>query len=184
MTKGTAVTAGTPVELERATLAKVARRLIPFMFLLYVVNILDRVNVGIAVLTMKKDLGFSDEVYGLGAGIFFVGYFFFEVPSNLLLQKIGAKKTIMRITIGWGLTSIAMMFVKTPEMFYFLRFLLVNSGRVLSRSQILDHVWEYDFGGNTSVVDTYISYLRKKVDRFDPSLIQTVRGVGYSLRTA
>ncbi len=59
-----------------------------------------------------------------------------------------------------------------------------NAGRVLSRAQILDHVWEYDFGGNTSVVDTYISYLRKKVDRVDPPLIHTVRGVGYSLRTA
>jgi two-component system OmpR family response regulator len=65
-----------------------------------------------------------------------------------------------------------------------LRFLLVNAGRVMSRSQILDHVWEYDFGGNTSVVDTYISYLRKKVDRFDPPLIHTVRGVGYSMRLA
>jgi MFS family permease len=73
---------------------------------------------------MLDDLRWSEAIYGLGAGIFFLGYFFFEVPSNLLLQKIGAKKTIMRITIGWGLTSIAMMFVKTAGMFYFLRFLL------------------------------------------------------------
>ena len=80
--------------------------------------------VGFAKLQMASDLAFSDAVYGFGAGVFFIGYFLFEVPSNLLLQKIGAKKTIMRITIGWGLTSIAMMFVKTPEMFYFLRFLL------------------------------------------------------------
>jgi two-component system, OmpR family, response regulator len=71
----------------------------------------------------------------------------------------------------------------SPTEYKLLRFLLGNAGRVLSRAQILDHVWEYDFGGNTSVVDTYISYLRKKVDRFDPPLIQTIRGVGYSLRT-
>ena len=73
---------------------------------------------------MLDDLAFSEAVYGLGAGIFFLGYFFFEVPSNLLLEKIGAKKTIMRITIGWGLVCIAQMFVTTPTMFYFLRFLL------------------------------------------------------------
>ena len=72
----------------------------------------------------------------------------------------------------------------SPTEYKLLRFLLANAGRVLSRAQILDHVWEYDFGGNTSVVDTYISYLRKKVDRFDPPLIHTIRGVGYSLRTA
>ena len=72
----------------------------------------------------------------------------------------------------------------SPTEYKLLRFLLGNAGRVLSRAQILDHVWEYDFGGNTSVVDTYISYLRKKVDRFDPPLIHTIRGVGYSLRTA
>jgi two-component system, OmpR family, response regulator len=70
----------------------------------------------------------------------------------------------------------------SPTEYKLLRFLLANAGRVLSRAQILDHVWEYDFGGNTSVVDTYISYLRKKVDRFDPPLIHTIRGVGYSLR--
>ena len=72
----------------------------------------------------------------------------------------------------------------SPTEYKLVRFLLANSGRVLSRHQILDHVWEYDFGGNTSVVDTYISYLRKKIDRFDPPLIHTVRGVGYSLRLA
>jgi MFS family permease len=91
---------------------------------LWVLAWIDRVNIGFVKLTMLDDLQWSEAIYGLGAGIFFLGYFFFEVPSNLLLQKIGAKKTIMRITIGWGLTSIAMMFVKTPEMFYFLRFLL------------------------------------------------------------
>ena len=78
---------------------------------LWVLAWIDRVNIGFVKLTMLDDLKWSEAVYGLGAGIFFLGYFFFEVPSNLLLQKIGARKTIMRITIGWGLISIAMMFV-------------------------------------------------------------------------
>lgn len=103
---------------------KIFQRLIPFLMMLWILAWLDRVNIGFVKLTMLDDLKWSEAIYGLGAGIFFLGYFFFEVPSNLLLQKIGAKKTIMRITIGWGLTSIAMMFVKTPETFYFLRFLL------------------------------------------------------------
>lgn len=103
---------------------KIIWRLIPFLMLLWVLAWIDRVNIGFIKLTMLDELKWSEAVYGLGAGIFFLGYFLFEVPSNLLLQKIGAKKTIMRITIGWGLTSIATMFVKTPEMFYFLRFLL------------------------------------------------------------
>lgn len=106
------------------TYRKILFRLIPFLMLLWVLAWIDRVNIGFVKLTMLDDLKWSEAIYGLGAGIFFLGYFFFEVPSNLLLQKIGARKTIMRITIGWGLTSIAMMFVKTPEMFYFLRFLL------------------------------------------------------------
>jgi D-galactonate transporter len=112
-----------PSELDR-TYKKILIRLIPFLMMLWVLAWIDRVNIGFVKLTMLDDLAWSEAIYGLGAGIFFLGYFFFEVPSNLLLQKIGAKKTIMRITIGWGLTSIAMMFVKTPEMFYFLRFLL------------------------------------------------------------
>ena len=103
---------------------KIFLRLIPFLMVLWILAWIDRVNIGFVKLTMLDDLKWSEAVYGLGAGIFFLGYFFFEVPSNLLLQKIGAKKTIMRITIGWGLTSIAMMFVTTPGMFYFLRFLL------------------------------------------------------------
>jgi MFS family permease len=103
---------------------KIILRLIPYLMLLWVLAWIDRVNIGFIKLTMLDELKWSEAVYGLGAGIFFLGYFFFEVPSNLLLQKIGAKKTIMRITIGWGLTTIATMFVTTPEMFYALRFLL------------------------------------------------------------
>lgn len=118
-----AAAADAPSELD-TTYRKILWRLIPFLMVLWILAWIDRVNIGFVKLTMLDDLKWSEAIYGLGAGIFFLGYFFFEVPSNLLLQKIGAKKTIMRITIGWGLTSIAMMFVQTPQTFYFLRFLL------------------------------------------------------------
>ena len=103
---------------------KVAWRLIPFLFLCYIVAYLDRVNVGFAKLQMLQDLQFSETVYGLGAGIFFIGYFIFEVPSNIILHKVGARLWIARIMITWGLISGAMMFVTTPTMFYVLRFAL------------------------------------------------------------
>ncbi len=105
-------------------MTKVTRRLIPFMFLLYIVAFLDRVNVGFAALQMNEDLGFSEAVYGLGAGIFFVGYFLFEVPSNLILERIGARVWIARIMITWGIISMAMFLVQGPVSFYVLRFLL------------------------------------------------------------
>jgi len=85
---------------------------------------LDRINIGYAQLQMKQTLPFDDAVYGLGAGIFFIGYFLFEVPSNLLLEKIGARKTLLRIMVLWGLAATAMMFVSTPLQFYVVRFLL------------------------------------------------------------
>src|SRR2546422_3373156 len=109
---------------EAATYAKVTWRLIPFLFLCYVVAYLDRVNVGFAKLQMVNDLKFSETVYGLGAGIFFIGYFFFEVPSNVLLQRIGARVWIARIMVTWGIISGAMMFANTPTTFYILRCLL------------------------------------------------------------
>ena len=98
----------------RTTLAKVTRRLIPFMFVLYIVAFVDRVNVGFAALQMNKDLGFSDAVYGFGAGIFFIGYFLFEVPSNLILERVGARVWIARIMITWGIISAAMFLVQGP----------------------------------------------------------------------
>ncbi|BEV14905.1 MFS transporter [Herbaspirillum sp. DW155] len=107
-----------------ATYGKIAWRLIPFLVFLFVLAWIDRVNVGFAKLQMLQDLQFSEAVYGLGAGIFFIGYFLFEVPSNLLLEKIGARKTLARITILWGLASMAMAYVSTPTSFYVLRFLL------------------------------------------------------------
>ena len=121
MIEGKTLTA--TAELE-AVYAKAASRIIPFLILLFVVAWLDRVNVGFAKLQMVSDLGFSDAVYGFGAGIFYVGYLLFEIPSNLFLTRIGARKTIARITILWGLTSIATMFVKSATGFYVLRFLL------------------------------------------------------------
>lgn len=96
------------------TLRKVTRRLIPFLFLLYVVAWLDRVNVGFAALHMNSDLGFSSTAFGFGSGVFFLGYCLFEVPSNLLLDRVGARRWISRIMVSWGAISVAMMFVRTP----------------------------------------------------------------------
>jgi MFS transporter, ACS family, tartrate transporter len=115
---------GIAVDLERATLAKVTRRFAPFLFLLYIVCFLDRVNVGFAALQMNHDLGFSAAVYGFGAGVFFLGYALFEVPSNLILVRVGARVWIARIMVTWGLLAAAMMFVRGPLSFYGLRFLL------------------------------------------------------------
>ena len=103
---------------------KVAWRLVPFLCLCYLAAYLDRVNVGFAKLQMMSDLSFSNTIYGLGAGIFFLGYVIFEVPSNILMHRVGAKMWIARIMISWGLIGAAMAFVTTPTQFYILRFLL------------------------------------------------------------
>jgi len=115
---------GSPLQTGEATLAKVGWRLVPFLGLLYFVAFLDRVNVGFAALTMNQDIGLSAAAYGLGAGIFFVGYVLFEVPSNLVLARVGARRWIARIMITWGLVSAGMALVQTPMQFYVLRFLL------------------------------------------------------------
>ena len=111
-------------EFEQATYRKVAWHVIPLLVVCYIVAYLDRVNVGFAKLQMAKDLHLSDTVYGLGAGIFFLGYFIFEVPSNIILHRIGARIWIARILITWGVISAATMFITTPTMFYVMRFLL------------------------------------------------------------
>lgn len=103
---------------------KVVYRIIPFIFVCYVLNYIDRVNVSFAKLQFQSDLQLSDASYGLGVGLFYVGYILFEVPSNLVLQKIGARKTITRIMCLWGLTSMAMAFVSSPQQFYLARVLL------------------------------------------------------------
>src|SRR5919201_5621842 len=107
---------------EEALLSKVTRRLIPFMFLLYIVSYLDRINVGFAALQLNKALNFDPAVFGLGAGIFFIGYFIFEIPSNLIMQRVGARVWMARILVTWGLISSAVMFVNGVFAFYSLRF--------------------------------------------------------------
>jgi sugar phosphate permease len=107
-----------------AVYRKVSWRLIPLLFLCYIVAYLDRVNVGFAKLQMQDALQFSEAVYGLGAGIFFIGYFIFEVPSNVILHKVGARRWIARIMVTWGLLSAGTMFVTTPMAFYVIRFFL------------------------------------------------------------
>jgi MFS family permease len=104
--------------------AKVAWRIIPFLFILYIAAFLDRANVGYAKSMFQADLGLSDAAYGFGAGVFFIGYFLFEVPSNLILQKVGARLWIARIMLSWGLVSCSFMFMWDEWSFYVLRFLL------------------------------------------------------------
>ena len=109
---------------DAALYRKVSLRIIPFLFVCYVVSFLDRINIGFAQLQMKQDLGFSDAMYGLGAAVFYIGYVLFEVPSNLLLARFGARKTFVRIMLLWGAASVGMMFISTPAHFYGLRFML------------------------------------------------------------
>jgi D-galactonate transporter len=110
--------------IEAQSYNKIAFRLIPFLVLLYVISFLDRVNVGFAKLQMAADIGLGDAAYGLGAGIFFFGYCICEIPSNLLLQRLGAKFWIARIMVVWGIISMCMATVSSPTSFYILRFLL------------------------------------------------------------
>ncbi|WP_449433445.1 MFS transporter [Pseudomonas putida] len=109
---------------DNALYRKISWRIMPLLIVAYVVAFLDRINVGYAQLQMKDTLAFSDATYALGAGIFFIGYLLFEVPSNLMLEKIGVRKTLLRIMVCWGVIAVAMMFVQTPTQFYVLRFLL------------------------------------------------------------
>ena len=111
-------------ETAQSALRKVRWRLIPFLFLLYIVAYLDRVNVGFAAIDMNRDLNFSAAVYGLGSGIFFLSYTLFEVPSNLILLRVGVRLWIARIMFSWGVVSTAMLFVNNATTFYALRFLL------------------------------------------------------------
>jgi sugar phosphate permease len=117
-------------DFEQRVYRKVTYRVIPFLFLCYIFAYIDRVNVGFAKLQMQQDLGMSDAVYGTGAGIFFIGYFFFEVPCNIALEKIGAKFWLGPIMIIWGIVSACTMLVKSAASFYAVRFLLgvVESG--------------------------------------------------------
>ncbi|HEV2274778.1 MAG TPA: MFS transporter [Acidobacteriaceae bacterium] len=112
------------VSLEACVLRKISWRILPFVMLLYLVSFLDRVNVGFAALAMNKEIGLTPSMFGLGGGIFFLGYFLFEIPSNLILHRVGARVWIARVMVSWGFVSIATAFVTGPHSFYLLRFLL------------------------------------------------------------
>jgi MFS family permease len=124
ITPATCIDAVATPDLETRVYAKVTRRLVPFLMLCYLGAYLDRVNVGFAKLQMLSDLQWSDTVYGLGAGVFFLGYFLFEVPSNMILHRFGARRWLARIMITWAMISASFAFVSSPTMFYVLRFLL------------------------------------------------------------
>ena len=111
-------------DLEATVSRKLMWRIIPFVMLLYFISFLDRVNVGFAALTMNKAIGLSPAAFGFGGGVFFLGYFLFEIPSNLILYRVGARLWIARVMVTWGLVSVASAFVVGPNSFYILRFLL------------------------------------------------------------
>jgi MFS transporter, ACS family, tartrate transporter len=111
-------------EVEAVVLRAVTWRLVPFLFLLYIVAYLDRINLGFAALQMQQQLAFTDAVYGFGAGVFFAGYFFFQVPSNLVLERVGARRWIAVLMVTWGIISASMCLVASRQSFYTLRFLL------------------------------------------------------------
>jgi MFS transporter, ACS family, tartrate transporter len=111
-------------DIESRTMRRVTRRFVPLLIICFVISFLDRVNVGFAALTMSADLKFSSTVFGLGAGLFFIGYFFFEVPSNIALERVGARRWIARIMLTWGILSGATAFITGPWSYYIVRVLL------------------------------------------------------------
>jgi ACS family tartrate transporter-like MFS transporter len=113
-----------PETTQGATIKKVFLRLMPVLFISYILAYIDRINIGFAAIRMNVDLGISPYIYGLGAGVFFLGYFIFEIPSNLMLEKTGARRWIARIMISWGAISACMAFVQGPTSFIIVRFLL------------------------------------------------------------
>jgi MFS transporter, ACS family, tartrate transporter len=132
--------------VKQATVRKIGLRLLPFLFLLYIVAFLDRVNVSFAGLEMTRDLNFSDRVFGLGAGIFFVGYVVFEIPGALLVERWSARKVIARILVTWGIVTVFVALVRTPGQFYTARFLLgaAEAGFFPGVLVYLTHWFRYD----------------------------------------
>ncbi|SMB78906.1 Nitrate/nitrite transporter NarK [Pasteurella testudinis DSM 23072] len=112
------------LQIEQSAVRKVTWRLLPFLFICFFISILDRVNISFAALQMNADLGFSNAVFGIGAGIFFFGYFLLEVPGSAMMAKVGARKWICRIMVSWGILAILMAFIEAPWQFYTIRFLL------------------------------------------------------------
>src|SRR5437588_1683037 len=111
-------------DLAQRASRRIARRLLPYLFLLYVIAFLDRMNVGAAALEMPHDLGFNNSVIGLGAGMFFIGYFLLEIPGALIVERWGARRWIARIMISWGVLTVFMAFIHTAHQFYLVRFLV------------------------------------------------------------
>jgi ACS family tartrate transporter-like MFS transporter len=109
---------------KKSLFTRITRRIVPYLFLLYIVAYIDRVNVGFAAIDMKRQLGFSDTVYGTGAAIFFLGYAFFDMPSSMMIPRVGTRLWIARIMISWGFIAALMALVRTPSSFYLMRFLL------------------------------------------------------------
>lgn len=154
---GFAVPANDTTEAHRALYAKIGWRLLPLLLVAYMVAYLDRINIGYAQLQMKQTLPFDASVYGFGAGIFFFGYVLFEVPSNLLLEKIGARKTLLRIMVLWGLVAAGMMFVTTPTQFYIARFLLGVFEAGFFPGVILYFTYWYPAARRGQVIATFMS---------------------------
>lgn len=151
--RGTGNRVGRRHMTEDQIFARIARRLLPFVMLLYVVNYIDRVNVGFAALTMNKDLGLSPAVFGLGASIFFIGYMIFQVPANLMLEKLGARRWMFLILAVWGLLSACNAFMQGPYSYYALRLLLGVAeagffpGMLLYMTYWFPHSWRSRFVG-------------------------------------
>ena len=155
-------TSGLPLEtgksdLERETMAKVTRRLIPLLMICYFTAYLDRVNVGFAALTMNKALGFSAAIFGIGSGIFFVGYFLCEIPSNLILAKVGARKWIARILITWGIISGLTAFVWSEWSFYGVRFVLGLAEAGFYPGIILYLTWWFPSSYRSRIIGTFMT---------------------------
>jgi MFS transporter, ACS family, tartrate transporter len=145
------------VTLEERAFRKATRRLIPFLFLIYVVAYLDRVNVSFAQLQLEDDLGFSDTIFGIGAGIFSLGYVIFGVPSNLALARFGARRWLAALMIVWGLISASMMFITSPESFYVLRFLLGAAEAGFFPGIILFLTWWFPERERTQAVALFLT---------------------------
>ena len=140
-----------------ALFSKISWRILPILLIAYMIAYLDRVNIGYAQLQMKQTLSWGDAVYGLGAGVFFLGYFLFEVPSNMLLEKIGARKTLLRIMVCWGVIAAAMAFVQTPTQFYVARFLLGVFEAGFFPGIILYFTYWYPSARRGQVIATFMS---------------------------
>jgi MFS transporter, ACS family, tartrate transporter len=145
------------VTLEERAFRKATRRLIPFLFLIYVVAYLDRVNVSFAQLQLEDDLGFSDTIFGIGAGIFSLGYVIFGVPSNLALARFGARRWLAALMMVWGLISASMMFITSPESFYVLRFLLGAAEAGFFPGIILFLTWWFPERERTQAVALFLT---------------------------